>query len=346
VERGQKRGILITGARGFIGSEVVLRFSESREFELCLLIGRNFFQKDSELADSYRKAGKVFCVDIGDEDAVCRLEEIGKIEAVIHCAGLAHQFGQVSEDDFFRVNVKGTINICRLAKKLKAEYFFLMSSVAVYGNQGPDEVEESFSCQPCGSYAESKRKAEIEAERICGEEEMGLIILRLGTVIGEGDPGNLLRLIMQIDKKKFLWIGKGKNKKSLIYKRDVAEILYSLVNFYLGQKKKHFDTFNIVAQPMAMEEIVRAIYRGMGKKMPEFHISSGVVKSVLRAGEYIGLTKFDEMSKTLEKWLSNDIYSSRKLKEVHSLEAKTDVREAIMREVIWYLADKEKQKKA
>ena len=51
---------------------------------------------------------------------------------------------------------------------------------------------------------------------------MALTILRLATLYGEGDPGNVGRLIRTLDRGRFLWIGDGSNRESLLYKGDAA----------------------------------------------------------------------------------------------------------------------------
>jgi hypothetical protein len=43
---------------------------------------------------------------------------------------------------------------------------------------------------------------------------MALTILRLATLYGEGDPGNVGRLMRALDRGRFLWIGDGSNRNS------------------------------------------------------------------------------------------------------------------------------------
>ena len=51
---------------------------------------------------------------------------------------------------------------------------------------------------------------------------MALTILRLATLYGEGDPGNVGRLMRTLDRGRFLWIGDGSNRESLLYRGDAA----------------------------------------------------------------------------------------------------------------------------
>ena len=56
------------------------------------------------------------------------------------------------------------------------------------------------------------------AIEIAGESGMALTILRLATLYGKGHPRNVGRLIRTLDRGRFLWIGDGGNRKSLLYK--------------------------------------------------------------------------------------------------------------------------------
>ena len=75
-------------------------------------------------------------------------------------------------------------------------------------------------CNPVEPYALSKYNAELRAIEIARESGMALTILRLATLYGEGDPGNVGRLMRTLDRGRFLWIGDGSNRESLLYRGD------------------------------------------------------------------------------------------------------------------------------
>jgi len=75
---------------------------------------------------------------------------------------------------------------------------------------------------PVGPYALSKYNAKLRAIEIARDSGMALTILRLATLYGEGDPGNVGRLLRTLDRGRFLWIGDGSNRKSLLHKGDAA----------------------------------------------------------------------------------------------------------------------------
>jgi nucleoside-diphosphate-sugar epimerase len=98
----------------------------------------------------------------------------------------------------------------------------LISSVSVYGPYTLGLYDENTPCRPVGPYPLSKFHAELRAIEIADKSGMALTILRLATLYGEGDPGNVGRLIRSLDQGRFVWIGDGSNRKSLLYKRDAA----------------------------------------------------------------------------------------------------------------------------
>lgn len=128
---------------------------------------------------------------------------------VIHAAGATHLFDPTpaSEAALWQTNVDGTRNVVRAARRVGARHVILVSSVAVYS--------------PEGAYATSKVQAEAAAIEEAGTL-LPLTILRLATVYGEGDRGNVLRLIRFIDRRRFVWIGRGENRKSLIDRDEAA----------------------------------------------------------------------------------------------------------------------------
>lgn len=325
--------ILITGANGFVGKTLVSEFLE-KSHELILLDRHGSFRNDP----TESKNNGFFEADISDTKDLNRVD-IDKVDAVIHAAGLAHQFGNVTRDAFWKVNVEGTENVAKLAAGVGAKRFVLISSVSVYGkgNAGDSLRTEETDCNPESFYAESKLESERTAERVCDEQGIELTILRLATVIGEGDAGNVSRLIRSIDRRRFYWIGSGVNRKSLLYKGDVAKACQAV----LAGTGRGKDIFNVSGEPATMREIVSFIENALGKKAPRI----GLPPSVLRVGFAInratlGSGKVERLGETVEKWLSDETFSAAKLKEVHGFQAQTSIREAIRREVEWYLERK------
>ncbi len=336
--------VIVTGAKGFIGSEIVAELSKGGNSVLQVIKTK---PAPSEFLG--READDYFVSDISDYKNLTELEKLPNVDAVVHCAGLAHQFGDTEKEKFYRVNVKGTKNITNLAVKLKVRQLILISSTAVYGikkNIVSDKksvenfiIDEDTPCQPETSYAESKLEAERICLEICRNKDLPLTILRLAPVIGENNVGNAARLVSAIDRGRFVWIGNGGNLKTLIYKNDVARAVVEI----LKNKKAGTEIFNLAAKPILMREFVGEIEKQLRKKAPKLYIPTGVLQKMFSFNKKsLDIAKINKVSETLEKWLSDDIYSARRIWEKYNFEPQTSMAEAVEKQVKCYLENKNK----
>lgn len=330
--------VLVTGASGFLGKEVVNSLLE-KEIKVFCLARRNNFQT------LYKNNPNISFIeaDICDEMQIKRIAEtfeVEKIDAVIQTAGLAHQFGKQIRERFWEVNVKGTENIAELAVNLNCKRFVLISSVAVYGANLSNEkgfIDETAVCNPKGFYAESKFESEKVCKKICQENNLPLTVLRPSTIIGEEDRGNVFRLIKLIDKGFFVWFGKGKNRKSLIYKKDVARACIEI----LEKSIESFETYNLTAEPISMETIVNRIFECLNKKQKKLTVSEKTFGWIFGINERVfKISKLKKIEETLKKWTSDEIFSGESIKKKYGFEPSVEIIEAIKSETDWYLSKK------
>ena len=325
--------VLVTGASGFVGRTIVAELLVENHEVFCLVR-----QKSINLED----LPNVLRGEISDAENLLSLETIENIDVIIHTAGLAHQFGKISDEDFWNVNVIGTENITNLAVKLKVKHFVLISSVSVYGDvkNKAELIDENSPCKPQGVYARSKFEGEKVAKEICEKKGIALTILRSATVIGENDRGNTARLIQAIDRQRFIWIGNGENRKSLIYKTDVAQACLKV----LQKKSAQTEIFNITAEPVKMNFIVAEIASALEKKVPKLKVPKQILSKIFETNaKTVKLRKVSNLSATVEKWLSEDIFSGEKIAEVYNFRAETLISEAIRRQVTYYKEQKNRK---
>ena len=254
---------------------------------------------------------------------------------VIHAAGLAHIFSldENSAEKFRQVNEIGTANVVVAAAVAGVKHLILISSVSVYGKYTHGAYDEKIPCNPVGPYALSKYKAELRAVEIARQSGMALTILRLATLYGEGDPGNIDRLIRMIDKGYFIWVGDGSNRKSLLYKSDAARACLVVAQ----HPASGVNIFNVSSPPCTMREIVDGIKDTLAKHTLNFKIPASLALFVGRHLPGKPNNRIANLYETLEKWLAEDVYDTRCFEKAYGFQTRTDLKDGLKREVDWYL---------
>lgn len=311
--------ILVTGANGFLGSEIIHQTNQiglqvratdqqdrSRHPEI------DYFQ-----ADILNPSSLVFTMD--------------GVESVIHAAGLAHVFDKTKAAvaAFKAINEIGTANVARVAAEAGAKHLVLISSVSVYGGISSSNDEDT-ACWPEGPYAESKWQAEQRATEIAQATGLNLTILRLATLYGEGDPGNVARLMRTIDRGRFVWVGNGSNYKSLIHREDAARACIAA----LQAAQPGINIYNVSTPPCTMREVVAGLAAALGRRLPRWHIPASLALGLTRRMHGSGWPA--SLSATIEKWLADDVYDARKFERTFNFQTQVSLVEGLRREVAWY----------
>jgi nucleoside-diphosphate-sugar epimerase len=333
--------VLVTGATGFVGKAIV-RELKSKGFNIYTCGKSPISADNADNADSVSAGLPNYVpVDIASKESVKRLrDKIGQIDRIIHSAGLAHQF-QAPKDEkaFEKVNVDGTRNIAEAAAALGCKKFVHISSISVYGADKPNPCGEDAARDPNGSYAVSKNKAEKAVTEVCEANNIELRILRLATVYGEGDVGNILRLIKLIDSGKFFWTGKGDNCKSLIHNSDAARACaIALEKTALEKTAPGAGVFNVTGQPHTMREIVETIAENLGRKIPSISVPPGLIGGMLKIAGLLPVAgpRARSLSESLKKWRSDDVLSGEKIKTELGFEPEVTLADGIKKEIEWY----------
>ena len=185
---------VITGGAGFIGSHITKTLVEQGHNVTILDNLNTGKEKNLELIKEKINFVKG---DIRDNKL---LEEIMvDTDGVFHQAALASVQDSFSKpDEYHDVNVNGTENILKLAKKNDFKVVYASSS-SVYGNPEKIPIEESDSKNPINPYAETKlRKEELAAKY--SKIGVKVIGLRYFNVFGKGQSkeyAGVLKLFLE-----------------------------------------------------------------------------------------------------------------------------------------------------
>jgi len=319
--------VLITGAAGFLGATIVAQ-----------AVASGLSVSATDRVGSAKFSGVSFAsADILDLNSLSKIFE--GVDCVCHVAGLAHIFSPDahSGEKFRQINEIGTANVASAASAAGVGHFILISSVSVYGTNAQGIYDEKTPCNPVGAYALSKYNAELRAIAIAQKSAMALTILRLATLYGEGDPGNVGRLMFALDKGRFLWVGNGSNRKSLLYKGDAARAVMAVIQ----RPASGVNIFNISAPPCTMREIVDGISNSLGKHPFPLHVPAPLAMLLSRYLSKILNRRISGLHQTLKKWLAEDVYDPRRFQEAYGFQTKTSLEVGLKREVDWYRQNKQ-----
>jgi len=123
--------------------------------------------------------------DIGDAAAFERALRDHRIEAVLHCAGLALVGESVAHPDrYFEVNVMSGPKMLDAMRAAGVMRICFSSSAAVYGNPTSTPIEEDHPLRPVNPYGETKRAFEGMLDWYSRAYGMGAVSLRYFNVAG------------------------------------------------------------------------------------------------------------------------------------------------------------------
>ena len=114
--------ILVTGATGFIGKNLVDALLEKKHEVFCIV------RKTSKVARLEEKKIPLAVADLLDSNEIERVFSKIRPEVVFHCAAAVME---KDEDQLHNVNVMGTRNVCQTSYRNQVKRLVYLSSIAV-----------------------------------------------------------------------------------------------------------------------------------------------------------------------------------------------------------------------
>jgi nucleoside-diphosphate-sugar epimerase len=180
-EEGLDMTTLVTGATGRIGSRFVPRLLGQGE-QVRILV------RDPGRAEPLRRRGAELVVgDLRDGDA--RKRAVEGVDAVVHLGVVLTALARgASEEEAATVNRTATVELARAALATGVRRFVFASTNLVYGPGRGRPAREDDEPRPASQvYPASKAAAERELLELHHSAGLGLRIVRLAFVYGEGD---------------------------------------------------------------------------------------------------------------------------------------------------------------
>lgn len=185
-------------------------------------------------------------------------------DVILHAAGKAHTEPKTEAERqaFYDVNYQGTVNLCKALENAGVpKTFVFISTVAVYGCDNGELIDENHPLNGTSSYAKSKIMAEQYLTDWCAKHGVVLGILRPSLLAGRNAPGNLGAMVNGIQKGWYMNIAGGKVKKSMMMAEDIAHLLPLLV--------EKGGVYNVCdSHHPTMNELSASVAKQLGKHRP------------------------------------------------------------------------------
>jgi UDP-glucose 4-epimerase len=300
---------LVTGATGALGPAVVNRLAASG-------YRVRVYGNAEPTPFLYRAPVEVFTGDIGDRErlrAAC-----DGVSHVAHLAALLHINDPRPElrAEYERVNVGGTQAVVESALRAGVGRVVLLSTIAVYGYNRRIVLTEEVEPHPATMYAETKLAAEklTLAARCSNGQPLGSV-LRLAAVYGARVKGNYSRLVEALARGRFIPIGDGHNRRTLVHEKDVA----AAVVLALESPNAAGKVYNVTDGTVnTLREIIAAICLALGRRPPRVRMPVWAARAPLSLADQVAaLTRrrLPVSSALLDKYLEDVAVDGRTIME-------------------------------
>jgi len=209
--------LLVTGATGFVGSQLIARWA-GRDYQIKALV------RDPHRCPELQRWPVEICQ--GDVNAPETLRPaVAGVDAIIHLASRVGEGGD--REEFFRVNVEGTRNLFEACRGLPLRRFVHVSSLSVItGYREHEGTKEDAPYLPTGeNYADSKIEAEKLALEYGRKAGLPVTVLRPGFIFGPGDKLFLPTVIQNLRNGKVLLIDGGHKLLNLTFVNNLLEAI-------------------------------------------------------------------------------------------------------------------------
>ncbi len=263
--------ILITGAAGFIGSQLAYKFWKEGE-ELTILDDFSYGKEDNLIFDDHFFTDEILRMDIRDVEKMEQLFKEKSFDYVYHIAAVTPLPDcQTMPEYAMDVNIRGTIIVLELARKYGVKNVVFASTSAVYENCTTFPTKEEDVVQPTLLYSTSKYTGEQFCKSYVDAYGMNVTVLRFANVYGphidclRTQPPVAGYIIRELFFNKPVELhSDGNQRRDFVYVDDLLN-LASLVRDNEG-----FDIFNVsTGETHTINEMSDIIKGLMGKEDAE-----------------------------------------------------------------------------
>ena len=261
---------LITGAAGFIGSQLAHRLWQNGE-NLVLIDNFSFGHEDNLIFDDYDFRKEVLRLDIRDKTGIEAILSGGDIDYIYNIAGIAPLPDcQLNPTEAIDVNLNGFVNLLENARRYGVKKVIQASTNAMYENEDEFPTKETNFNPPTLIYPNTKYAAERFAQSFCDTYNMNITCLRFANVYGphvdclRKQPPFVAYMVRELFYDRTpIFHSTGEQRRDYIYIDDLINLAL------LVRDSTGFDAVNVSSNTnYSVNEMYKMAQEIMGKDIP------------------------------------------------------------------------------
>ena len=265
--------ILITGAAGFIGTNLIIELLSKSPLSIIGIDNfHGFYSRNRKIQNTNKwklnKRAKFYEIDILSKSELVKIFEENDIEAIIHLAaypGVRNSVYHPAEVN--RINYSGTKIIFEIAKEFSVNKFVFASSSSVYGNTVETPWNEDTSITTfLNPYAKSKFYSELFLKKESELSKISIICLRLFSVYGPFLRPDLALNIFSdklIKNEPISIIGSLSNSRDFTYIKDICDAFHKSLSI----NNTGYSIYNIGSgKPITLKMLIETLETKLNKK--------------------------------------------------------------------------------
>jgi nucleoside-diphosphate-sugar epimerase len=237
----------VTGAAGFLGQHLVARLKQMRR---------------RVAATDLHASGDIIPLDLLDKAGVDEAFKKTAPETVVHLAAQVGNERSLEQPyGFYANNLLGTLNVCDAAARYGVKKIVYLSSAAVYGNVGHEDlpITEETTTNPIAPYAAGKLCEEIIVKEYTSRGNMMPVILRPTIIYGpEQKEMNTIQKFIDsaIRGVPIELYGDGSHMREFIFVEDAFDAVMAAID----ANELGFDKFIMsTGEPIRLSDLARMI---------------------------------------------------------------------------------------
>ena len=262
--------ILVTGATGFVGRQVVADLLSSGEKVRAVIRRPGSMERTADIET-------VVVPTIGRKTEWSAALE--GIDAVVHLAAQVHdtrRAGSGASALHEEVNVCGTERLALEAARAGVRRFVFVSSIKAMGD-GPTQRPYVATDPPApqDAYGRSKLEGERRLCAIAATSPLESVIVRPPLVYGPGVKANFLALLRWVDRGWPLPLGAVRSRRSMINVWNLSNLLLKCIH-HPGAAGQVFLASD--GEDLAIPDLLHAIARSMNRNLRLVHVAPSVLE--------------------------------------------------------------------